>query len=354
MPDNVTSAIEASIRASENPDQPSSLDTENDLPDAPESSPADDTSTPSDDTPAEPDAVSPSAATVVEDAPVVPEPDALTKELDELGLKAPKAGERENRLPYSRVKKIVENARKKLVDSHTSTLAATTKQLTAAQARNTQMDNVDRLIVNDPDRYISELARIHPNLYGKFLKPAVAEVAPPVIADKPPGPDAKFPDGSEGYSPEGLEKLREWDRAQAVKAAVAETEKIYTKRFGPIEQQWKTQQVLNEKLPVVRGQIAEARATWGDLFTKNENEITQYLREHPAVAFGQAVAAVLVPKAQSQRDAMRAEILKEINARPKAVSRVPASSVAASKTDPAAPRSTEQVIADAVAASGLK
>ena len=71
MSDTVTSAIEASIRAAENPDQPSSLDTENDLPDAPDTSSSDDSTQTSDtsgDTSTEPDAVSPSAATVVEDA----------------------------------------------------------------------------------------------------------------------------------------------------------------------------------------------------------------------------------------------------------------------------------------------
>src|ERR1700730_527659 len=69
---------------------------------------------------------------VAEEAAVVAEPvvevktpaevDELAAELEALGIKAPKEGERENRLPYSRVKKIIANSRKKLMESHTGEL----------------------------------------------------------------------------------------------------------------------------------------------------------------------------------------------------------------------------------------
>ena len=126
--DPITAAIESSVQSAREPDTTEVVDEGG-------------TETPET---AVVEEVSPSAA-VVEDV------DPLTKELEDLGLKEPKAGERENRLPYSRVKKIVENARKKQVEAHAAALKVETDRYAQAQEKLKNMDAVDRLIDGDPD-----------------------------------------------------------------------------------------------------------------------------------------------------------------------------------------------------------
>jgi len=283
--------------------------------------------------------------------PVV-EVDDFTKELEGLGLNARKVGERESRLPYSRVKKIVENARKKQIEAHNAVLKAEQDKYTKAEERLKNMDAVDRLIL-EPDRYIATLASLHPTLYKKFLeqpKPA-AEVKPAVVQDPKPQPDWKYDDGTLGYSPDAQQKMFEWQARETERRVTENIRAEYDKRFGPIENNWKAQQIHNEKLPVVRAQIARAQKTWGEAFTKNEAEILKYMQENPEIPFGDCVSDVLVTKVQPNRDAMRADLLKEINARPKAAARsAPAAVVAAKEAD--GPRSMEDVIRESI--KGLK
>src|SRR5438445_13389701 len=111
--DPITAAIEASVSAASS-DEP----TETVVEDAPET----------------PEVVVEEGVTAEVVEPVV-EVDELTKELEGLGLKAPKVGERENRLPYSRVKKIVENARKKQIEAHTAALKVEADRYAKAEER---------------------------------------------------------------------------------------------------------------------------------------------------------------------------------------------------------------------------
>jgi hypothetical protein len=303
------------------------------------------------DTPAPVEEVSPSAAAVDPVAPAAT--DDLTKELEAMGIKAPVAGQRENRLPYSRVVKIVENARKKLITAHTAAVKEATDRAAAAGERLKNMDAVDNLINTDTQRYLTMLANINP-AYRRFLEPATAPAAAAAIpaaaavSDPAPAPDAQFPDGSKGYTPEGLQKLLDWQARNIEANVTAKVQAGYDKRFGPIEKQWSANQILQEKIPVVRSQIAAAKQTWGALWTaENEAEIVKVLQANPRVSFEAAVAHVLVPKTAAQRTSMRNEILKEINARPKAAAKIPAAASTAI-TEPVGPRTMEQVIADSL------
>jgi hypothetical protein len=303
---------------------------------------------------------------VVAEVKTPAEVDELAAELEALGIKAPKEGERENRLPYSRVKKIIANSRKKLVEAHTGELKTREEKLTAAEKRLKDFDAADNLLKTDPDRYLQLLATVNPR-YQQYLGVAHKGQQPevvqqPVVKNEPaPGPDATFADGSKGYSAEGLEKLREWDRRQAVQ----EAQKLFDARLAPIEKANKTreeQQRANEyrqaQIPIIRNQIAVASKTWGKAFdddyakqSEGKSEILKYMQANPDVPFDTCVATVLLPKVQADRTTMRADLLKEINARPKAAVKAPA---AASKVgaEPVGERTTEDVIRDAIA--GLK
>jgi hypothetical protein len=300
--------------------------------------------------------VSPSAGEAAVDPAAAPTDD-LTKELESMGIKAPIAGQRENRIPYSRVAKIVENSRKKLITAHTEALKASESKSAAANERLKNMHLVDNLINTDPQRYIAMLANVNP-AYKRFLEPVAAPAAAvpaavvPAATDPAPQPDAQFPDGSKGYTPEGLQKLLDWQARNIENNVTAKVTANYDKRFGPIERERAAAQHLQEKIPVVRAQIQAAKQTWGGLWTPEaEAEIVKVMAANPRVSFEACAAHVLVPKSQVQRTSMRAEILKEINARPKAAAKAPAAASAAA-VEPVGPRTMEQVIADSL--KGLK
>src|ERR1035437_4885917 len=300
-------------------------------------------------------------------APAVVEPatDDLTKELADLGLKPPEDGQRENRLPYSRVKKIVENSRTKLTAGFTTQLAERDAKVTAAEAKVANMAAIDNLISTDPDRYIGMLAALHPDKYKKFLdtgftgKPAPPPVSPPVVLTTPrPTPDLKYEDGSLGYSPQQHEKLLDWIAADAENKAYARDDAEMTKRFGPLEQKYKIEQTNAALMPGVQAQLEWGKQTWGKLFEDDykldsKSEVLAYMRTHKGIPFEAVLSAVLLPKVQADRTRMRAEILTEINARPRAAAR---STPAATTTTPAVTgaRDPEDVIRDAISAAGLK
>lgn len=282
--------------------------------------------------------------------------DQLTKDLEDLGLKAPKEGERENRLPHSRVKKIAENYGKKVEAKFTTELTDVRAKLAASEANTQIMNNINHLIDTDPDAFMERLSTVNP-IFKKYLPsaaaPEPAKQVAPVASTPKPGPDMQFEDGSTGYSPEGLDKLLAWNADQAVTQALAKADEALTKRFGPIEQRWKTDQVIAEKLPGIRAQIASAKETWGKAFEDDHNlgdksEILQLMKANPNMPFETAVARVLVPKTRVDANAMRASILKEINtARPAAAAKTGASPTGAGTT--AGPRSLEDVIRESMA-----
>jgi hypothetical protein len=293
------------------------------------------------------------AAVAAEAAPV----DQVTKDLEELGLKAPKEGERENRLPHSRVKKIAENYGKKVEAKFTQELTEVRAKLAATEETTRVMNNINHLIDTDPDTFMARLTAINP-AFKKYVPGAAAEAKPQQAApaaDTPkPGPDMKFDDGSTGYSPEGLDKLLSWNADQAVKQALAKAEETFTKRFGPIEERWKTDQLTAERLPGIRARIATAKETWGKPFEDDYNlgdksEILQFMKANPDVPFDTAVARILLPKARVDVNTMRANILKEINtARPAAAAKA-APAATNGNVAPAGPRPLEDVIRESMA-----
>src|SRR5438067_2609456 len=98
--------------------------------------------------------------------PVDDDPE-LTKLLEDNGIKASTA--RENRIPYSRVRKIIGNALKKNSETHQTTLTQRDTELTTVKTRAAEADRWDNLIATDPDRTMQLLATLHPEKYGRFV-----------------------------------------------------------------------------------------------------------------------------------------------------------------------------------------
>lgn len=286
--------------------------------------------------------------------PKTPEEEQFDKDMAELGIKAPKEGERENRLPHTRVQKIVQNYGKKLTERHTAILAAKEAEYAPARATAENTAKVDRLIETDPDRYIGLLAAMHPDKYGKFVKGGqvegkTAEVVPSqALKDLGPRPvaDHKFEDGSMGYTPEQHDKLLDWVAAKARIDTEAAVEEKFTKRFGPIEKAFNSVQERNAQIPKVKAEVGAVYQTWGkELVDKHEDKIVETMKKNPNMSPADAAATVLVPILRADRTKMRSELIDEANKRPAAAQRQAA---AAATVDTTKVESSGDPIQDAI------
>ena len=264
-----------------------------------------------------------------------------------LGI-APSTNGRENRLPYSRVKKIVERAEMEASKPHLAKIAELEAKIPQYEQQLQNVAQFEHIMVNEPPKFMEMLAQI-PAYQGFFN--AVRELQEKVTAqattqeqvvedDAMPQPDEAQPDGSFVYSMDGLKKLMDW-QARQVEAKVAA-------RYKPLEEQWQHQQRemerqehLNRIIPQIQSQIDEAR-TWA-LFSENEAEITQVLQQYPQASLESAYRMVVMPKLQANRDQMRAAILQEIQRAPRATS-APVTPSRPAPVQHTGPRSLEDVI----------
>ena len=283
--------------------------------------------------------------------------DDLDRELEALGVKAPVEGQRENRLPYSRVKKIVENAIKKQTTAHEAALNTRAQREAAYQRELEVYRRTDAIIRSDPDRFLGMLAALNPQ-YKKFLASGNGEGtqrAQPAgrSTDPMPPPDGEYADGTKGYTPDGLAKLLDWRDRQTEARVASRIEQQYNERFGPIEQHYRTAQYTGQLRGKVRGQIENLKHAFGaDLIDTHQNSIALAMKADPRLTMAEAAAMVLVPKISAERTTMREAILKELQGRPKAATAAKPVAVSAGESDEA--DTTTDVVRKAVAAAGLR
>jgi hypothetical protein len=344
--DNLENVIEDSINDSVNPDTTPEVD-----------------ATPEVDT----DVTSPAAAvndevTDAVDAPVedsqVPAPGSpATKQQDDFdkkyGLQSQSVTGRENRIPYSRVKKIVAKAEaeaNKFKTELDTIKPRFTEYETKVQDYESRLERVaqfEEILQNDPKQFLTMLSKVPAyKEFFDFVNQAVSGQAAPAGAVAAP---VDQPDGL--YSMEGLKKLLAWQADQVEQRTIKQVEQ----RYAPIEQAWQSQEQMARIVPVVEKQIAEAR-TW-DRFSELEPRIVEILKADKNInldrAYMKAYQEVIVPQLRTDKDKMRADLLAEIQKAPKA------SSPAAMPVKPKAvqsdkPRSIEQIIKDEIEASGIK
>lgn len=279
---------------------------------------------------------------------------AFDAELAELGLAAPKPGQRDNRIPYSRIRKIVANAKtkwsEKLKGEHTAALTPMQQEIAEHKARAATYDAAEKLIETDGEKYLALLASIYPKQYGHLVG-GKGKDAP----QKPqePQPDVKYDDGSLGYSPEQFAKLREYDRTESARIAEERATKQFNERFGPIEQEYKATQQQHQDVQKVRGHIGKLREQWGaDLIDSPDVQkaIVAHMDANPKDSLVAATRTVAMARIQADRTKMRAELLKELKVAPKAAAKAP---IAPNRSDRAADdESIDQIIANA--ARGLR
>ncbi len=277
---------------------------------------------------------------------------------------------RENRIPYSRVKKIaqkaVRDARKEWeAESGPKSQEYETKVQTYEKEL-TNYRNFEKTMVQDPEKFLRMLSNVP--VYKQFFS-AIDEAfnlaeqhklgttntgaqrqEADAASDDMPQPDVRLPDGSLVYSEKGLRALQAWNRDQARTETLAEV----NKRFGPIEAEWQARQRVDSLRPKVNAQISEAR-TW-EKFNENEAEIVEVLKNNPSISLEGAYQKVVLPKLKAEweaekqrlipeRNKLRQEVLAELRQAPQSTS-VPSGSSKGSVDS--GPKTLEQIIADQI------
>jgi hypothetical protein len=314
-----------------------------------------------------------------------PAPDAVEKAVEAtpqqdpfeklVGVPQMGVGGRENRIPYSRVKKISEKAAsdavgevaeavigRKLakgekaldvVKAHVAKLPELETKVTDYESRLERVGQFEDVMANQPERFLRMLAKVPAYKdFFEFVERALqsehgqSTAATPATqtaaaSDGMPEPDEELSDGSKIYSIEGIKKLLAWNAAQTE----ARVTKQIEERYKPIESEWQYNQRIQSVMPVIRKQIEEAK-TW-PLFSEHEEEITKVLAEDQSISLEGAYRKVVFPKLTTDRNKMRDELLNEIKSAPKATAVTgttkPAPSVATG------PRNIEDIIAEQVA-----
>lgn len=271
---------------------------------------------------------------------------------------------RENRIPYSRVKKIVEGAEKRALEPLQKQLAELTPKIQEYEQRLTQVAEFEQVMVNDPGRFLDMLSTIP--AYSQFFQmmeqfvsnqnqaPAqqTPEAQAAAILENDPMPQPDDEDGT-GYTMEGLKKLLDWN-ARVVKSQV--TQEIES-QYKPIKERFDAEQTIAQLTPKVQKQM-EAAYQWPK-FAENEAEIIQVLQQYPTASLEQAYQHVVVPKLiadeQKLRTDIRQQVLGELKKAPPVSTGVPAGHV---KPRPASvssgPRNLEDVIAEQLKENGYR
>lgn len=305
------------------------------------------------------------AATAVTDG----DTGGVTDEFDKRwGLQSKNIGGKENRIPYSRVRKIIEKnekdtrdkAKKELEAEWTPKLTEATQKVQAYEQRLAQVGQFEQILENDPKQFLQMLSQVPAykgffDYIGQLSKAGQATPAgggvpatsgAPVEADDPmPKPDAKYPDGSIGYSEEGLEKYMQWRERQIEKRLSGRVEQQLQhiqQQVQPLARNYQTEQYIAKLMPQIQSQVEEMRK-W-PLFVENEAEIVKVLGQNPRISPERAYQMVVHPKMMADRDRIRQEVMAEVQK----ATPVPSTSVPSRQVRPGPQKAGPQTLEDII------
>lgn len=280
---------------------------------------------------------------------------------------------RENRIPYSRVKKITDKAEKdtdtriraeyapKLTEFETKVKDYETR-LVDQESRLQNVAKIEHMMVNDHVGFLQTLidkvpgyAQILAPLYQQTQAPATtAQPAAPATADPTfPQPDVDLPDGTKVYSMDGLDKLNRWNREQARQEAVKEIDQ----KYGKVLESYQLYERQRELSVKVDAQITEAMK-WPQ-FQENEKAITAALQANPRLSLEGAYRQVVVPSLTAAQTTakvdqakleqeIRTKILAELKQTPRSTSATAGATKPGSRPSTAGPRSIEAIIEEQI------
>ena len=321
----------------------------------------------------EPDASTETAPDASE-APADPVVDAVTDEVPspagraerekddfekKFGIPGVSSSGRENRIPYSRVKKITEKAvsdgvAAKVAEFEPRIVEYETK-LKDYEGRLEKVGEFENIMVNDADQFLQMLSgipaykpffdKVQAALAGQTQQ-ETADASDTPVTDDMPAPDQQLGDGTMVYSMDGLKSLLKWQSDQSESRAVDRVTKQIEERYKPMESEWQDHRREQQLIPQVRAQMAEARA-W-PLFNEHEADIVKALQLNQKLSLEGAYRQIVYPKLVADRGKMREEILREVRQAPRATSASTAASRPGSQATPTGPRNLEDVIGDAI------
>ena len=280
------------------------------------------------------------------------------------GLPAQSVTGRENRIPYSRVKKIIEKNEKDVVARITKELEEKfTPQLTEHggkikdyEEKLNRVAQFEQVMGNDPKTFLGWLSQIpaYKEFFELVNKAAEGQTTdkgatPPVDNDPMPPPNKLHTDGSKFYDMDGLKDLMSWQSRQVEGRVTKQYEEKLTREYGPIKEAWQRNETAQKMLPEIDKLITEAR-TW-PLFNENEADITKALAADKALSLEGAYRKVVLPKLATDRNKLRTELLAEIKKQP-ATTSAPVRSGTPKKVS-TQPKTTEEVILAALQREGV-
>lgn len=271
--------------------------------------------------------------------PVPPVEDAFATEH---GIKSKDAAGRENRIPFSRVKKINENAVAKAKTTWTDTeLKPVQQKVRVYEERLLGIKQTEDTMFGEPAKFVEQLKSLvfpdgskpYADLLGGAAgaaKPAEESAVPADDTDlgPEPAPDWKDqPTGQTGYTPEGHSKLLAWRDEKTYRRAVRDAETRLTKRYGPIEKAFTSHREraqAHTELAAATDSLIQDASDWPG-FTANFKDIEAVLPSievppntpNPArAALKLAYEKVVYPKLRTDEDAIRARVAAELKGTP--------------------------------------
>jgi hypothetical protein len=255
------------------------------------------------------------------------------KLLKDAGYAAKKQDGRDNWIKYSSVRKIIDN---QLTKGRTADQARVTSIEQERDTYKADMEEFGRDVRGDPRAFLDKLARVDQRYQAFLTPPPAAPGSIPAGQDDPePAPDLDLGNGRVSYSLDGLRKLREWDKRQYERAVDAKL-KPFTERDQQVQAQQERGRLEQAIRTRAQDQITKAES-W-PLFgkydpanlTEFQQAVLKELDADKALSFFDAYMKVATPRLATDRNAVREEVLKEINGAPK--------STAVPKTGGEAPR----------------
>lgn len=249
---------------------------------------------------------------------------------------------KENRIPHSRVVKMVGKKIQGITDIvgqalgydkgkiTTENIANALGSVQALQQYYNEMQSIEPIMRTNGKEFIARLAKANPDQYGRYAEideegytgPADKSGKHTVTADNDmPRPDVAItlPDGSKGftYSQAGMDKRDEWLVSKAVQMATKEL----GKKLKPYEDERAATKEENEKNAAtsanIKETLIEARGEW-DGFKENEKAIQEEYNKIPQSvpfdrALRQAYNKVVVQGLKANRAKTRKEVIEEGN-----------------------------------------
>lgn len=271
-----------------------------------------------------------------------------------------------NRIPFHRVKKIVEKNERDVTTKVTKQLAEQVRPViqeyeTKIKGYEENLNNVARfeqVMMNDPEQFLIMVSKIP--AYKQFfdyigqMTQVVEQLQQQDLPDQDPMPaPITLADGTAGYDEAGIRALTDWQARQVnakVDARIKPIESTYQAQQQAARRQQAQQQYIAQLKPTIEKQINEARQ-WPN-FNELEPQIVQLLASNPQMnlegAYMKAYQSGVVPKLQTDRETLRKSLLQEIQKAPAGSTTVTTRQSRPGAQEPMTGRSIEEIVAASV------